>query len=247
VDTDRADDPSRLAAGRPSLRVWPAVGDTDAVVLVLHGGRSRSMQRTSTRQLAYQRMVPIASGLHGAADEVRTAVWLLRNRVRGWNEPTRDALRDATWALEEIRTRHPQAVIVLVGHSMGGRAALLAAGTEGVLAVCALAPWLEPGDPVGQLAGRRVLIAHGDRDRWTSPALSYEYALRARAVSPAVCRFEVRGAGHPMLRRAADWTGMVRAFVAGVVGARPQHPEILAAFGAPSPDGLRRPLPSDIW
>ncbi len=250
MDTHRTGDSSRLdrsATGqRPSPRVWPAVGETDAVVLVLHGGRSRSTQPTSARQLAYQRMVPIARNVHGALG-ARTAVWLLRNRVRGWNEPARDPLRDARWALQEIRTRHPQAVVVLVGHSMGGRAALLSAGTEGVHAVCALAPWLERDDPVGQLAGRRVLIAHGDRDRWTSPARSYDYAVRAREVSPAVCRFEVHGAGHPMLRRSADWTGLVRAFVAGVVGAAPMHPEILAALSAPPPDGLRRPLPSRGW
>jgi dienelactone hydrolase len=231
----------------PTLRKWPAVDATDAVVLVLHGGRSRSIEPTSARQLAYRRMVPIASSVHSAVHESGTAVWLLRNRLRGWNEPARDALRDAHWALDRVREQHPQALVVLVGHSMGGRAALLCAGTDGVLAVCALAPWLAPDDPVDQLAGRRVLIAHGDRDRWTSPARSYEYAVRTRAVTPSVCRFELRGAGHPMLRHAAAWTGLVRAFVSGVVGAAPPHPAIQAALAAPIPDGLRRPVPARIW
>ncbi|HEX5404174.1 MAG TPA: alpha/beta hydrolase [Pseudonocardiaceae bacterium] len=226
----------------PSLQVWPAVGVTDAVVLMLHGGRANSTEPTSARQLAYRRMVPIVRSVHRAVGESGTAVWLLRNRVRGWNEPAGDALLDTHWALDRARSQYPQALVVLVGHSMGGRAASLCAGTDGVLAVYALAPWLEPDDPVTQLAGRRVLIAHGDRDRWTSPARSYEYAVRSRSVTPSVCRFELRGAGHPMLRHATAWTGLVRAFVAGVVGPAPSHPAIQAALAAPTPDGLRRPL-----
>jgi hypothetical protein len=49
-----------------------------------------------------------------------------------------------------------------------------------------------------------------------------------------------------MLRHAAAWTGLVRAFVAGVVGAAPPHPAIQAALAAPTPDGLRRPLPANV-
>ena len=115
-------------------------------------------------------MVPIARSVHRTVGDSGTAVWLLRNRVRGWNEPARDALRDAQWALDQARTQHPQALVVLVGQSMGGRAALLSAGTEGVLAVCALAPWPEPDDPVTQLAGRRVRVRRGrSRCRTAAP------------------------------------------------------------------------------
>jgi hypothetical protein len=92
-----------------------------------------------------------------------------------------------------------------------------------------------------------VLIAHGTRDRWTDPDASYAYAQRARWANVRVCRFEVRHAGHAMVRRARDWTGLVGAFVAGTVGAAPPHPSILAALGAPAPEGLRRPLPAGIW
>lgn len=216
---------------------------TSAVVLVLHGGRARSKQPTSASQLAYRRMVPFARAIRYPG----TAVWLVRNRVRGWNEPERDALIDARSALDAARQRYPGAGIVLVGHSMGGRAALLAAGAEGVTGVCALAPWLEPGDPVAQLAGRSVVIAHGDRDTWTDPARSEDYARRARHVTPEVCRFVVRGSGHPMLRRAGDWTSLVRAFVAGMVGASAQHPLIAAGMRTPAPEGLRLVLPRRPW
>ena len=234
-------------ADDPTLRSWPATGAATALVLVLHGGRERSRQPTSARQLAYQRMVPIARSIRRAVGGSGTAVWLLRNRVRGWNEPVRDALLDARWALDRARTRHPGAAIVLVGHSMGGRAALLSAGADGVVGVCALAPWLNPGDPVEQLAGRAVVIAHGDRDTWTDPARSEDYALKARSVTPDVCRFVVQGGKHAMLRRGGDWTGLVRAFVAGMVGATAPDPVIVAGMHTAAPEGLRLPMPRRAW
>lgn len=160
----------------PTPLILPSAGRTHAAVLILHGGRSHSNRPTSVRQLAYRRMVPIARAVHGTVRDAGVTVWLVRNRVRGWNEPAQDAVADARWALHELHRRHPAVPVVLVGHSMGGRAALRVADTEGVRAVCALAPWTEPADPVGQLADRTVLIAHGDRDRWTDPARSYAYA-----------------------------------------------------------------------
>lgn len=233
--------------GVQSLRIHDADGLTRSVVLVLHGGRERSDQPTSARQLAYLRMVPFARAVHRAIGSAGGAVWLLRNRVRGWNEPALDAVADARWALAQIRLRHPRAAIVLVGHSMGARVALRLAGTDNVLGVCALAPWIKPNEPIGQLAGRTVVIVHGDRDTWTSPSASYDYAVRAAAKGVRICRFTVPGGRHVMLRRAADWSGLVAAFVAQTVGAAPAHPAIAAALDAPVPDGLRRVLPTGVW
>ena len=53
---------------------------------------------------------------------------------------------------------------------MGARAAMRAAGHPAVSAVAGLAPWLALGEPVEQLAGRWVLVAHGTADVITSPA-----------------------------------------------------------------------------
>jgi dienelactone hydrolase len=185
-------------------------------------------------------MLPFARELAGR--ERGLAVWLLRYRYRGWNAPAMDAKQDALWALDEAARRHPGVPVVLLGHSMGGRAALHAAGHPGVRAVCALAPWLDGTDPVEQLAGRGVLIAHGDRDRMTDPAESYAFAVRAKRVTDRVCRFDVLGDGHAMLRRAGDWNSLVRRFVLGELGIEPPDPEIANAMRQPAPAGLRTAL-----
>lgn len=226
---------------RPSLEpVGRAQRSPAAIVLVLHGGKAHSRAGGARKRLTYLRMIPFARML--ADLDGGPAVFMLRYRYRGWNGPAKDALRDAEWACRELNRRHPGAPIVLLGHSMGGRAALHAAGERAVVAVCALAPWLDGSDPVAQLAGRTVLIAHGDRERWTDPRESYAFALRAKRVTARVCRFDVHGDGHAMLRRAGDWHRLVRRFVTGVLGIEPEDPEIANALRQPAPDGLRAAL-----
>lgn len=216
-----------------------------AVVLLAHGGKAHSTVPAARRGLAYWRMRPFAHAVERGGRGHRTelgsgvATYLLRYRVRGWNGPAADAFRDAQWAVGEIARRHPGRPVALVGHSMGGRAVLRAAGAPGVVAVCALAPWLDGADPVAQLAGRALLVAHGDRERMTDPAASYAYALRAREVTDRVARFDVLGDGHAMLRRAADWTALVRRFVLGELGVEPRDPVITNAMAEPAPAGLR--------
>lgn len=209
-----------------------------ALVLVLHGGRAHSRESGERKRLTYRRMVPFARALAGTGP----AVYMLRYRFRGWNAPGKDALRDAQWALSELAEQYPGVPVVLVGHSMGGRAALGAAGASNVVAVCALAPWLDGSDPVVQLDGRTVLIAHGDRERWTDPDESYRYALRAKERGVRICRFDVPGAGHFMLTRVRDWHTLTRRFVLGVLGIEPVDPAIANALHQPTPSGLRAVL-----
>lgn len=236
--------PPTHTAPVPLIRDWTPQTQVpaDAAVLVLPGGRAHSRARASRAHLAYRRMVPIAAALHRASPGRSLPVWLLRYRYRGWNEPDRDPVRDARWALARLRDRHPAARVVLVGHSMGGRTALRVADDPAVTAVCALAPWIEPGEPTAQLHGRSVLVAHGDLDRWTDPGASFRYAERAKSVTRATCRFVVHGSGHPMLRRRADWSGLVRRFVTHALDATPD-PLIAEAMNAPSPRGLSVALP----
>jgi dienelactone hydrolase len=224
-----------------ALRSWspPRGTPVRAVVLVLPGGRSRGPQPASTRDLAYRRMVPIARSIHRTSGPDGVGTYLLRYRVRGWNEPSRDPVRDALWALDGIRARYPRTPVTLVGHSMGGRTALRVADHASVRTVCALAPWIEADEPFDQLAGRSLVVAHGTRDHTTSPKASYAYALSARQVSDRVCRFEIAD-GHAMLRRAKTWTDVVRSVVADAVTGT-DHPRIAEAMG--SLDGLRADWP----
>lgn len=228
----------------PSIDVLAGPDPANGLVLLLHGGRSRGHARVHRGRLAYRRMLPFGRALRRAGRSGGLAVWALRYRHRGWNAPDLDPVRDARWALDRIRQRHCGVPVVLVGHSMGGRTALRVADDPAVVAVCALAPWIEPGEPVHGLAGRSLLIAHGDRERTTDPARSYGYALRARLVTTRVARFDVLGDGHAMLRRAGDWTDLVCRYVLGELSMSPPDTEIEAAMTAPAPHGLRTPLGS---
>ena len=207
-----------------------------AAVLVLHGGQENSTVPATRRYPAYWRMIPFARDLSRAPG---VAVWQVRNTYRGWNEPDLHPVTDARRALDELRRTHPGVPVVLVGHSMGGRVGLRVADDPAVVGVCALAPWTPEGEPVAQLAGRTVLIAHGDRDRTTDPALSYTYAERAKEVTDEVARFDVRGEAHALLRRYHEWTRLVRRFTLGVLEVVPLDPDIAEALAKPTPNGLR--------
>lgn len=197
------------AGVRPVLTVRRARGEPRAAALVLHGGAEHGLDRVRPWRAAYLRMVPFARALASAYGDLGLDVHLLRNRVRGWNEPDRDPVTDARWALERIRATAPGMPIVLVGHSMGGRVALRIADADGVAAVCALAPWTPEGEPVEPVRDRTVLIAHGSGDERTSPAASLAYATRAAPVAARLARVEIAGERHAMLRRPGLWRRLV--------------------------------------
>lgn len=221
--------------GRPRGRPF-------ALLLALAGGKATSTDASRRLGLAQLRVRHLASKLATAGAPHGLATWLLRYRVQGWNGSDRDPVRDTGWALERAGRTHPGLPVVLLGHSMGARAAVWAAEHHAVTGVCALAPWLEPADPVAQLVGCEVLIAHGDRDRVTDPAASYDFARRVRAAGGRACRFELPGGDHAMLRQHRAWTELARRFVLGVAGVAPPDPAVAAAFDEPAPGGLRVPM-----
>jgi len=223
----------------PATRVWPAHGETKAVALVLHGGAEVSAAPVRPWRLAYQRMVPLARALHRAGRRHGLEVRLLRNRVYGWNGEQESPLPDAREALARIRAGHPDRPVLLAGHSLGGRIALRVADDPAVTGVCALAPWTPLGEPVAPVAGKAVLIVHGERDRMVPPAESYAFAARAREVSDRVARVEIAGEGHSMIRRPAVWTRLLCSFALDQLGV-PDEP-LRAAWARDADDALRLP------
>ena len=224
----------------PALLTLSPRGTVRAVVLLAHGGRDRSTRRAGRLHPAALRMYPFLFDLHRAGRDAGLAACQLRYRVQGYNEG--DPVADVEWAVAEIARRHGDVPVCLVGHSMGARSVLRSAAGENVRAVAALAPWLPPGEPTAQLAGTDVVIAHGMRDRITSPARSLEYALSGRSDAARLCRFEVGGSGHAMLERFGAWQWLVRSVVDGSLGSSGWDDRLAAAFALPSPDGCRVPL-----
>jgi dienelactone hydrolase len=202
----------------PVLTVSLPDGPVRAVALVLHGGRETSDEPTSSRQLAVLRMRPFASTLAAAPG---LAVARLRYRARGWNGELRSPVADTRWALAELQRRVGSAPVALVGHSMGGRTALHVADDPNVRAVAALAPWIERADPVEPVAGRRLLLMHGDRDRITSPKRSAAYASAAQRVARSVSYISVRDEKHAMLHRAGLWHELTTGYVLATMCDRP--------------------------
>lgn len=204
----------------PVLQLEPPADVTRAVVLVLHGGRATGAGPVRRTQLAVVRMQPFRSGLLRAGRRSGLAVAGLRYAARGWNGTAQSPVPDVRWALDQLVERFPDAPVALVGHSMGGRAAVYAAAHPSVHAVLALAPWLERDDRVEPLTGRHLLVVHGDGDRITSPRRSAAFVQDAATVAASSGYISVRGEGHAMLRRARLWhelaTGWVLATMADV-------------------------------
>jgi alpha-beta hydrolase superfamily lysophospholipase len=194
-------------------------GPVRGVVLVLHGGKVRSLRRPHRWQLAVARMLPFARSLARAGRDHGLAVGLVLYRVRGWNGELASPVGDVRAVLDGVRERFGAVPVALVGHSMGGRTALRCADDASVRAVVALAPWIESGEPVDRLDDVRLLILHGDRDRWTDPRASLRYAQAvAAAGTGTVGRIELRGEGHTMLGRARLWHDLTTAFVLRALG-----------------------------
>ena len=177
-------------------------------------------------------MYPFTFGLRRGGRRAGLAVAQLRYRVAGYNDG--DPVQDVRWGVDRLRERFGEVPVCLVGHSMGGRACLRAADAPGVVSVAALAPWLPPAEPVAQVAGRTVMLVHGDGDRVTDPAGSLAWTLQAQGVAGRMCRFEVRGAGHAMLQRPSLWTSLVRRFALGTLGLAQLDGELESALSAPA-------------
>ena len=170
----------------------------EAAVLVLHGGANRpGNPMVSPTQLSVLRMIPVARRVARAGRD-RLAVFRLLNSARGWDDE-RTPVADVHWALGELADLFGSGLPTgLIGHSLGGRAALLAGDASTVRSVVALNPWVYPTDRA-DLSGRRVLILHGTDDRVASLRHA-EQVSRRLGDRTSVSFVPVPGARHAMLR-----------------------------------------------
>ncbi len=156
----------------------------------------------SPTQLSVIRMIPLAHRM-SRAGAGRLGVYRLLNSYRGWDS-TQTPVMDARWALGQLRDRYGDDVpVCLVGHSLGGRAALLAGDAPTVRSVVALNAWVYPSDEAS-LRGRKVLFVHGSQDRIAPPDRAAQLAQRLSRTTPT--RFlRIEGGKHAMLRHGAQF------------------------------------------
>ncbi|MFC0601244.1 alpha/beta fold hydrolase [Streptomyces palmae] len=216
------------------------------VVLLLPGGVPEGTGRPSRWAASLVR--PLARRLVRAAGGEGLTAHQVHYRCRGWNGTAAHPAQDAEWAADEVVRRYGDVPICLAGHGMGGRAALRAAGHLAVTSVLALAPWLpeptaEPDpDPVKQLVGRQVLIAHGTNDAVAEPDLSYRLAERAKKVNRDICRFEVHTDRHRLYQHRTEVLALAADFLLGSLFHHGFSRPVTDALAAPPPLGLRMPL-----
>lgn len=183
------------------------------IVLVVHGGGSREDRpAVHPRQVAVLRTIPLARTI-ARVGTGHLAVFRMLNSTRGWN-PDQSPVDDIAWALTQLEQRFgAELPIGLVGHSLGGRAVILAAGHKGVCSVAALAPWVYPSDGDNDLSGRTIMIIHGDSDKVADPIKSAAMAEGLRRTA-TVCYRTVEGGTHAMLRHRARFDGVAAQFMA---------------------------------
>ena len=167
--------------------------------------------RVSPTQLSVLRMIPIARQIarrgHG-----RVAVFRLLNAVRGW-DASHTPVDDVDWALRQLPDVHGLHVPVgLVGHSLGARAAVLAAPAPQVRTVVALSAFVYPQDGTVDAHGARVLFVHGTADR-IAPIDRARSAAHALARTADVEFRVVEGGKHAMLRHHRDFDDAAAKFV----------------------------------
>jgi dienelactone hydrolase len=184
------------------------------VVLVLHGGASRGENMmVSPTQLSVLRMKPVAHQIKLEASG-ELAIFRLLNSRRGW-DATHTPVQDAVWGLERAGELAGDALpTCVVGHSLGGRAALLMAGQPQVPSVVALAPWVYPTEASTNVEGCRILFIHGTRDRIADPQRAHRLADVLARRGAEVTFVDVLGGKHAMLAHHRSFDGLAAEYVA---------------------------------
>lgn len=199
-------------------RLAGPAGPPDTVVLLLHGGdESANTARVPPWWPPALRMLAFGPAIRRARPAA--AVYLLWNAGKGWSQGG-PPVRDARWALGELRRLHPGTPIVLGGHSMGGRVGARVLADPDVAGLVGLAPWLPAGEPVPDLTGRAVVLLHGEADRTIAIADTRQWAARAGGQG-CVNFLAIDGGDHPMLRHFFRWHRLAARGVVTIAAGRP--------------------------
>jgi len=191
--------PTRLASGAEMRMTGPPGAPA---VLLANGGQAAEVEGTwsATLEWLVGRLAPRFPALAFAE---------VRYRIKSWKrlDLCEEDVRAAVVAVGAPR-------ILLVGFSMGGAVASLAADAPGVEGVLGLAPWLPDRLDLGRLVGRRLDVLHGTLDRWlpgvpgVSPVLSRRGFDRAAALGVPGTYELIAGAVHGAALR-SPWGTLV--------------------------------------
>ncbi|MFF5638411.1 alpha/beta fold hydrolase [Streptomyces sp. NPDC012825] len=176
-----------------------------AAVLLLHGGRADALRPPPVLNLPALRMRPFATAILRATAHDDVFLGHVRYRHRGWNGAHAHPVADVRRALAELYETAGPVPVVLVGHSMGARAAFRAADDPRIKGVVALAPWCPPGDPAAHPGGRTLVALHDESDRVTRAVDTWSYLTRAQKAGARVFGLSMPGGGHAMIRDARHW------------------------------------------
>lgn len=216
-----------VTGGGARLVVTRAPRSPEGIVLLLHGGGGDGVREVAPSQPSVLRLWTVA-GAVVRAGRGRVVVARLLNSRRGWGGD-RTPVQDARWAVDRLTERFGRLPVSLVGHSLGARAALLAADRSGARSVVSLAGWLQPGDAAG-LDGRRVLYLHGTEDR-IAPVVRAEANARSVARTSEVTFVRLAGAGHALLREARTVDRLAADLaVSSLLGTPPRQPLVARAL-----------------
>ena len=174
-----------------------------AVVLLLHGGGEGSGSiPTGPWYPAVLRMHPLDWAI--ARHLPHAAVIQLRFAVTTWNDG-RDPVRDLRWALGRIHVRAPHLPIVLVGHSMGARAALWGLDDPAVRGAVLLSPWISEEDPAEGTENQLLVAIQAVGDTVAPPARAFPWLNKAERRGARIHRITLAHTDHSMLRRSSTW------------------------------------------